>query len=218
MFEIYGRCGVCPQFDILWPLLTVREHLKFYAQLKGLPKSEWDAEAYRAARSVELTDSDKRQVHRLSGGMKRRVSFAISLIANPAVVFLDEPTTGLDPETKRHMWSLIDAAKPGRSIVLTTHSMEEADALSDRIGIMAYGSLRCIGSSLHLKAKFGTGHKVDLVMEDGKRSTRWLSWRNCSLKGREQQQRVGQGEQHEHHERQRWPSAHPTDPVECQPF
>ena len=168
MYEIYGRCGVCPQFDILWPLLTVREHLKFYAQLKGLPKSEWDAEAYRAARSVELTDSDKRQVHRLSGGMKRRVSFAISLIANPAVVFLDEPTTGLDPETKRHMWSLIDAAKPGRSIVLTTHSMEEADALSDRIGIMAYGSLRCIGSSLHLKAKFGTGHKVDLVMEDGK--------------------------------------------------
>ena len=95
------------------------------------------------------------------------MSFAVSLIGNPRVVFLDEPTTGLDPETKRSMWSLVDAAKPGRSIVLTTHSMEEADALSDRIGIMAYGSLRCIGTSLHLKDKFGAGHKIDLVVREG---------------------------------------------------
>jgi ABC-type multidrug transport system ATPase subunit len=166
---IYGLIGVCPQFDILWPLLTVRETLRLYAQLKGVPKAEWDAEADRAAQAVELSRAQGRQVVRLSGGMKRRVSFAISLIAAPEVVFLDEPTTGLDPETKRHIWTLIEAAKPGRSIVLTTHSMEEADALSDRIGIMAYGALRCIGPSLHLKAKFGAGPKVDLVVRDGMR-------------------------------------------------
>ena len=170
MHRIYGRCGVCPQFDILWPLLTVRETLRFYSQLKGLPKSEWDAEVHRAVSSVELSHASRRQVFRLSGGMKRRVSFAVSLIGNPRVVFLDEPTTGLDPETKRSMWALVDAAKPGRSIVLTTHSMEEADALSDRIGIMAYGSLRCIGTSLHLKDKFGAGHKIDLVVREG-----WMS-------------------------------------------
>jgi len=167
MEQIYGTCGVCPQFDILWPLLTVRETLRFYAQLKGLPQSEWDNEARRASASVELSHADSRQVFRLSGGMKRRVSFALSLIADPKVIFLDEPTTGLDPETKRHMWTLVGNAKPGRSIVLTTHSMEEADALSDRIGIMAYGSLRCIGSSLHLKAKFGAGHKIDLIVHNG---------------------------------------------------
>ena len=91
------------------------------------------------------------------------MSFAVSLIGNPRVVFLDEPTTGLDPETKRSMWSLVDAAKPGRSIVLTTHSMEEADALCGRIGIMAYGRMRCLGTSLHLKDKFGDGYTVKVV-------------------------------------------------------
>lgn len=99
--------------------------------------------------------------------MKRRVSLAISLIGTPKVVFLDEPTTGLDPETKRAMWSLVDMAKAGRSIVLTTHSMEEADALCGRIGIMAYGRMRCLGTSLHLKAKFGEGYKVDVTYKDG---------------------------------------------------
>ena len=76
--------------------------------------------------------------------------------------FQDEPTTGLDPETKRAMWSLIDIAKAGRSIVLTTHSMEEADALCGRIGIMAYGRLRCLGPSLHLKRRFGDGFRVEV--------------------------------------------------------
>ena len=88
---VYGLMGVCPQFDILWPLLTVRETLRFYAQLKGVPKADWDTEAERAAEAVELTRAQERQVVRLSGGMKRRVSFAISLIAAPEVVFLDEP-------------------------------------------------------------------------------------------------------------------------------
>jgi len=99
--------------------------------------------------------------------MKRRVSLAISLVGEPDVVFLDEPTTGLDPETKRLMWTLIDSAKAERSIVLTTHSMEEADALCGRIGIMAHGKMRCLGTSLHLKSKFGEGYKVEVVCRDG---------------------------------------------------
>ena len=106
--------------------------------------------------AVELGYAADRLVSRISGGMKRRVSLAIALLAEPSVIFLDEPTTGLDPETKRAMWSLIDIAKAGRSIVLTTHSMEEADALCGRIGIMAYGSLRCLGPSLHLKRSLET--------------------------------------------------------------
>ena len=103
----------------------------------------------------------------MSLAVKRRVSLAIAMIGEPLVVFLDEPTTGLDPETKRAMWSLVDVFKRGRSIVLTTHSMEEADALCGRIGIMAHGKLKCLGSSLHLKHKFGDGYKMEITYKDG---------------------------------------------------
>lgn len=117
--------------------------------------------------AVELGYAADRLVSRISGGMKRRVSLAISLLADPSIIFLDEPTTGLDPETKRAMWSLIDIAKAGRSIVLTTHSMEEADALCGRIGIMAHGRLRCLGPSLHLKRRFGDGFRVEVTHREG---------------------------------------------------
>merc|ERR550514_121253 len=106
--------GVCPQFDILWPLLTVVETLRFYCKLKAVPKGQWHQTAVDAAFSVDLGHAKGRRVGRLSGGMKRRVSLAISLIGNPKVIFLDEPTTGLDPETKRNMWTLIGLAKPSR--------------------------------------------------------------------------------------------------------
>ena len=143
------------------------EHLTFYLHLKGCPADEVKDRAQASAMAVELGYAADRLVSRISGGMKRRISLAISLLAEPSVIFLDEPTTGLDPETKRAMWSLIDIAKAGRSIVLTTHSMEEADALCGRIGIMAYGSLRCLGPSLHLKRKFGDGFRVEVTHRDG---------------------------------------------------
>jgi len=167
MSKVYEAMGVCPQFDILWPLLTVGETLRFYCKLKAVPPSEWSRTVGNAVASVDLSHARHRRVGRLSGGMKRRVSLAISLIGNPKVVFLDEPTTGLDPETKRAMWTLVDMAKSGRAIVLTTHSMEEADALCGRIGIMAYGRMRCLGTSLHLKDKFGEGYKIDVTYREG---------------------------------------------------
>ena len=166
MGRIHEAMGVCPQFDILWPLLTVLEHLTFYLRLKGCPADEVKDRAQASATAVELGYAQDRLVSRISGGMKRRISLAISLLADPSVIFLDEPTTGLDPETKRAMWSLIDIAKAGRSIVLTTHSMEEADALCGRIGIMAYGQLRCLGPSLHLKRRFGDGFRVEVTHQD----------------------------------------------------
>jgi len=168
MDRIYDAMGVCPQFDILWPLLSVVETLMFYCKVKGVPKAEQREMSLQAADNVDLGHVPQRFVGRLSGGMKRRVSLAISLIGDPKVVFLDEPTTGLDPETKRLMWSLVDMFKANRVIVLTTHSMEEADALCGRIGIMAYGKLRCLGTSLHLKNKFGDGYKIEVTHEDGK--------------------------------------------------
>ena len=94
MGRIYTMMGVCPQFDILWPLLSVTQTLSFYCKLKGVPPSKWRQTALASAHSVDLGHARFRRISRLSGGMKRRVSLAISLLGNPAVVFLDEPTTG----------------------------------------------------------------------------------------------------------------------------
>jgi len=126
---------------------------------------------------VGLKNSAKKLAKELSGGMQRRLSLAIAIVGNPRIVFLDEPTTGLDPETKRNIWALIDALKAGRCIILTTHSMEEADALCGRIGIMSHGIMRCLGSGIHLKNKYGNGYKIDIRCQVGhrKRATAFVS-------------------------------------------
>lgn len=165
--NIYRVMGICPQFDICWPNLTVQEHLLCYARLKGLDKSQELQKVDEMITDVGLAAAKHKMSKDLSGGMRRRLSLAISLVGNPRVVFLDEPTTGLDPETKRNVWALIDRAKQGRCIVLTTHSMEEADALCGRIGIMSHGLLRCLGTNNHLKNKYGNGYKIDVRFKEG---------------------------------------------------
>ncbi|GIQ91278.1 ABC transporter A, ABCA, partial [Kipferlia bialata] len=112
---------------------------------------------------VALQDAVDVPVRALSGGMRRRLTLCIAFLGAPHIVFLDEPTTGLDPVNRRRVWDLVSRSKThDRTIVLTTHSMEEADTLSDRIGIMAHGTLRCIGSSAHLKRKYGMGYRLDI--------------------------------------------------------
>eukprot|EP01062_Namystynia_karyoxenos_P083943 TRINITY_DN9772_c0_g1_i1.p1 TRINITY_DN9772_c0_g1~~TRINITY_DN9772_c0_g1_i1.p1 ORF type:complete len:187 (+),score=57.40 TRINITY_DN9772_c0_g1_i1:2-562(+) len=102
---------------------------------------------------------------KLSGGMRRRLSIAIALVGGPSVVLLDEPSTGLDPDARRKMWDIVEHERgQGRSIVLTTHSMEEADTLSNRIAIMSRGRLRCVGNPLDLKKRYGGGFRLVLMM------------------------------------------------------
>lgn len=96
-------------------------------------------------REVHLERFASLKTKELSGGMKRRLSVAISLVGDPKIVFLDEPSTGLDPENRRHLWEIISKCREKRAMMLTTHSMEEADVLCNRIGIVANGVLRCIG-------------------------------------------------------------------------
>uniref|UniRef100_J3MSS8 ABC transporter domain-containing protein n=1 Tax=Oryza brachyantha TaxID=4533 RepID=J3MSS8_ORYBR len=158
MANIRRMIGVCPQFDILWDALTAREHMELFASIKGLHPSTIKSVAEQSLVQVKLSQAANVRAGSYSGGMKRRLSVAIALIGDPKLVFLDEPTTGMDPITRRHVWDIIEEAKKGRAIVLTTHSMEEADILSDRIAIMAKGKLRCIGTSIRLKSKFGTGY------------------------------------------------------------
>lgn len=158
MSNIRRLIGVCPQFDILWDALSAQEHLHLFASIKGLHPSTIKSVTEKSLAEVKLTDAAKVRAGSYSGGMKRRLSVAIALIGDPKMVFLDEPTTGMDPITRRHVWDIIEDAKKGRSIVLTTHSMEEADILGDRIAIMAKGKLHCIGTSIRLKSRFGTGY------------------------------------------------------------
>ncbi|XP_008240189.1 PREDICTED: ABC transporter A family member 2-like isoform X2 [Prunus mume] len=157
MANIRKIIGFCPQFDILWDALTGQEHLHLFASIKGLPSASVKSVAKKSLAEVRLTEAAKMRAGSYSGGMKRRLSFAVALIGDPKLLILDEPTTGMDPITRRHVWDVIEDAKKGRAIVLTTHSMEEADILGDRIGIMAKGRLRCIGTSIRLKSRFGTG-------------------------------------------------------------
>lgn len=160
--------GVCPQFDVLWPELTGEEHLTIYGHVKGVKGSHVKKEAAELLEKVKLTYAARQRSGAYSGGMKRRLSVAIALLGDPKIVYLDEPTTGMDPISRRYVWDIIQESKAGRAIVLTTHSMEEADILGDRIAIMARGRVRCIGSSLRLKQKFGAGYQVSIsVMPSG---------------------------------------------------
>ena len=160
--SIYSVMGICPQFDICWPQLTVKEHLDFYARIKGVEQNQVKKTVMNLLKAVDLLGAQDKLSKDLSGGMRRRLSLAMALVGDPAIVFLDEPTTGLDPETKRNIWALLDRVKQDRCIVLTTHSMDEADALCGRIGIMSHGLMRCIGTSLHLKNRYGNGYHIEI--------------------------------------------------------
>ncbi|XP_061362601.1 ABC transporter A family member 1 isoform X1 [Gastrolobium bilobum] len=161
--EIRKILGVCPQHDILFPELTVREHLELFAILKGAEEDSLDDVVTDMADEVGLADKINSVVRALSGGMKRKLSLGIALIGNSKVIVLDEPTSGMDPYSMRLTWQLIKKIKKGRIILLTTHSMDEADELGDRIAIMANGSLKCCGSSLFLKHHYGVGYTLTLV-------------------------------------------------------
>jgi ATP-binding cassette subfamily A (ABC1) protein 3 len=144
----------------LWDNLTVREHLLFFVRLKGVGFLDENAHVDQCLRDYGLFSVKTRLSSALSGGMKRRLCVAIALAGMSRVVFLDEPTTGLDPVSKRQLWSIISASKAGRSVVLTTHDLFEAEILSQRIAIMGLGELKALGSPLHLKTKFATGFRL----------------------------------------------------------
>ncbi|CAI5527514.1 unnamed protein product, partial [Closterium sp. Naga37s-1] len=155
MDSIYSIMGVCPQHDLLWEQLTGREHLMFYGRLKNLRGSALTSAVEASLSGVHLLKEADKPVQQYSGGMKRRLSVAISLIGDPLVVYMDEPSTGLDPSSRMHLWNVVKRAKKHCAIVLTTHSMEEADALCDRMGIFVRGKFACIGSAQELTARYG---------------------------------------------------------------
>lgn len=166
MDAIRESLGLCPQHNVLFDRLTVQEHLEFFINLKGTFGPQAKTEVQQMISDIQLTDKMNWASSKLSGGMKRKLSCAIALIGGSQTVFLDEPTSGMDPYARRGTWDLLLKHKAGKTIILTTHFMDEADFLGDRIAIMADGQLRCCGSSLFLKSRYGVGYHLTLVKKE----------------------------------------------------
>ncbi|NXL70257.1 ABCA1 protein, partial [Leptocoma aspasia] len=159
--SVHQHMGYCPQFDAITDLLTGREHLEFYSRLRGIPEEETPRVAQWGITALGLGPHADRPAGKYSGGNKRKLSTAIALLGCPPVVFLDEPTTGMDPQARRFLWErILGVIRDGRSVVLTSHSMEECEALCTRMAIMVNGRFRCLGSVQHLKNRFGDGYTV----------------------------------------------------------
>ncbi|XP_052003577.1 phospholipid-transporting ATPase ABCA1-like [Xyrauchen texanus] len=161
MQSVQQNMGYCPQFDAIDELLTGREHLEFYARLRGVPEKEVAMVAEWGIQKLGLVNYSEKSAGTYSGGNKRKLSTAMALIGCPPLVFLDEPTTGMDPKARRFLWDcILSVIKEGRSVILTSHSMEECEALCTRMAIMVNGQFKCMGSIQHLKSRFGEGYTV----------------------------------------------------------
>uniref|UniRef100_A0A8D0F2N8 ABC transporter domain-containing protein n=1 Tax=Strix occidentalis caurina TaxID=311401 RepID=A0A8D0F2N8_STROC len=160
--------GYCPQEDPLWPNLTVHEHLRVYAAVKGVCKEDTAAAVNQIVNALQLQDYLKKKPRKLSAGITRKLCFAMCMLGNPTVLLLDEPSTGMDPNGQRCVWKTIRAALKTKETgaLLTTHYMEEAEAVCDRVAIMVSGQLRCIGSIQYLKNKFGKGYLLEIKVKD----------------------------------------------------
>nr|KAF6490078.1 hypothetical protein HJG59_010433 [Molossus molossus] len=165
MVQVRKSLGLCPQKDSLFNYLTVSEHLYFYGVIKGIPRKIYHMEKERILSAFNLLEKRNAFSKSLSGGMKRILSIIIALMGNSKVVILDEPTAGMDPASKRATWDFLQRYKRNCTILLTTHYMDEADILGDRIAIMVNGTLRCCGSSLFLKKIYGVGYHIVMVKE-----------------------------------------------------
>jgi ABC-type multidrug transport system ATPase subunit len=156
--------GYCPQINVLWKQLTLREHIKLFLRIRGYNKKEAMEYATKYINACGLEDHQHKPAITLSGGTKRKLSLLIAICGYPKQILLDEPTAGMDPSTRRYIWNVInDTKKMNESaLILTTHSMEEAEQLCDRLAILVNGRLTCIGAPEHLKMKFGEGYVLEL--------------------------------------------------------
>ncbi|CAM9472264.1 unnamed protein product [Scytosiphon promiscuus] len=163
LHEVRQNIGICPQHDALMPLLTAREHIEMYMDIKGMKPELKGPLVKKKLTEVGLLEKEHTPSMSLSGGQKRKLSVALALTGSPALCILDEPTSGMDPYSRRFTWDLLRRGRAGRCTLLSTHFMEEADHLGDRVAMLRKGKLRCAGSPLFLKSRFGLGYRLTLV-------------------------------------------------------
>ena len=162
--------GVCTQHDSYFEQLTVMEHFEFFGMIRGLSNRQIRSESRKLMKDLKLAGEKNTLAKNLSGGNKRKLSMALAFLGKPRLVLLDEPTSGMDATTRRELWDIMAEYKRDRIIILTTHYMDEADTLGDRIGIMARGKLVCCGSSMFLKKKYGIGYNLHVIMQSAEAS------------------------------------------------
>ncbi|XP_036175421.1 ATP-binding cassette sub-family A member 12 isoform X5 [Myotis myotis] len=168
--------GYCPQEDALDDLVTVEEHLYFYARIHGIPEKDIKETVHKLLRRLHLVPYKDRATSRCSYGTKRKLSTALALIGKPSILLLDEPSSGMDPKSKRHLWKIISEEVQNKcSVILTSHSMEECEALCTRLAIMVNGRFQCIGSLQHIKSRFGRGFTVKVHVKNTKASMEALT-------------------------------------------
>ena len=158
--------GIAMQQDVLWDDVNVEDHLLLFGRLRGLHGKKLHDSVAQMCESVGFPEKKKSLAGTLSGGQKRRLCVALSMVGDNPVVYLDEPTAGLDPVSRRQLWELIKKNRGNRAILLTTHFMDEADALGDRIAIVKEGRLRALGTSKYLKHRFGLGYLIRMSLTD----------------------------------------------------
>ena len=157
--------GICPQHDVLFDDLTVKEHLEMFCVFKSVQKENIEDEIDKILIDFDLLGKKDAKACHLSGGQKRKLSICIALVGGSSVIFLDEPTSGMDITSRRNLWDILKRYAGGRIIILTTHYMEEAAVLGNRIGILSEGDMKCIGSPLFLIERFGKNINLNIAKQ-----------------------------------------------------
>uniref|UniRef100_A0A671T708 ABC transporter domain-containing protein n=1 Tax=Sinocyclocheilus anshuiensis TaxID=1608454 RepID=A0A671T708_9TELE len=154
--DVRKEMGVCMQYDVLFDHLTTKEHLLLYAQIKAPHWTKQEVNEQVILMETDMHAHRHKRVGTLSGGMKRKLSISIAFIGGSRLVVLDEPTTGVDPCSRRSIWDI-------HTIILSTHHLDEAEVLSDRIAFLERGGLKCCGSPFYLKDKLAKGYNLTLT-------------------------------------------------------
>ena len=159
------KINISPQENAVAPKLSVQENLELVAQIYGKNRAAARAQAEELMAAFGLHERARERAQVLSGGMQRRLSLAMALISNPQILFLDEPTLGLDIRARRGLWQVLEQLKGQMTILLTTHALDEAEALADRIGIMSQGRLQVMGTVAEIKTAAGTTNLEEAFLQ-----------------------------------------------------
>ena len=176
------KIGICPQHDVLFNDLNIREHLGMFAIFKGVSSNSVEGEINKIIKDFQLEDVQYTIAKNLSAGQRRKLSIAISLIGGSEIIFLDEPSSGMDITSRRNLWEILKRQCDNKIIILTTHYMEEASVLGKRIGIINLGKMKCIGTPLFLIEKFGKYMNITLSKEEGANNENIINYINNIVK------------------------------------
>ncbi|TES92226.1 MAG: ABC transporter ATP-binding protein [Anaerolineales bacterium] len=163
--SVHSRVGVCPQESVLWNKLTCLEQLQFIGEMYGMKGQDARRRGKELLDILELSDKENKRASTLSGGMRRRLNLAMSLVHDPEILVLDEPEAGLDPQGRVLVREYIMSLAREKTIILTTHNMDEADRVSDRVAIIDFGKLLVVDTPEALKASVGAGDVVEINLE-----------------------------------------------------